>query len=325
MYSLNMFYKEMPVERHNSEGERTRVKKTKVIYSNYITHDTLFNNGQVARAPVIVSGTGASGEYSALINIIEGEVNMFPDCSCGEETNTVYISRFGSISFSPGSYLTSGLTPDFSMGTSNFTLECWARTNTPIGGGWTNLITIGSASGNDIRLAAGGDFYAPNGGNIGFIVPTPGNTDDARYRTASTMSNNTWYHFALVRTGSNIKFYINGVSQRLTDDSNGTQYANGVPVSFNHGSINGSNLFINSSVFNESNFNGLISNIRLVRGFVIYSENFTAPVEPLTVLGDTRLLLNTADTTNYLIDSSIYNRTLSIVGEPAYSSTNPFS
>ena len=299
-----------------------------MLYSNYLAQATLFKNGVTARAPAIISGTGASCESSALTDIIVGEINTsLVDQTTILLTNAAPLSRLGSILFSSGSYLTNGLSTDFSMGTSDFTVECWAKASQAIGSGWTNLVTLGSAAGYDIRLAAGGDFYAPNNGKIGFIVPNTGNSSDLRYRTVNTMNVNSWYHLALVRIGSTINFYINGISQSFNNDANGTLYTSGLPVSFNHtGDINGkSNFLVNNSLFNETQFNGLISNVRLVKGLGVYTGNFTVPTGPLSAISGSIMLLNTADSTNYLKDSSSYNHTLTTGGSPAYTSSNPFS
>ena len=318
----------MPLDKSNSEADRIRIKREKMVYSNYLAKATLFKNGVTSRAAVIVSGTGASGESSAHTEIIVGEINTSPADQTTILAANVAPSRIlGSILFYSDSYLTSGLSTDFSMGTSDFTVECWAKASQAIGGGWTNLVALGSAAGNDIRISAGGDFYAPNNGKIGFIVPNTGNSSDLRFRTVNTMTVNSWYHLALVRIGSTINFYINGVSQSFTNDANGTLYTSGLPVSFNHtGDVNGkSDFFVNNSLFNESQFNGLISNVRLVKGLGVYTGNFTVPTSPLSVVSGSIILLNTADSTNYLNDGSSYNHTLTTGGSPAYTSSNPFS
>jgi hypothetical protein len=214
------------------------------------------------------------------------------------------------------------------MGTSDFSVECWANANQAIAGGWVNLVTFGSSGGKDIRIAAGGDFFSPNGGKIGCVVPNDAGNDDLRIRTNQIMTPNTWYHFALVRNGSILNFYINGVAQTLTNDGTGTAYTPGtLSVAFNHsGNVSGeSNLFLNNSLFNESSFEGNVSNIRLVKGLAVYTSNFTPPNAPVTSVSDTKLLMNTNTSANYLQDSSSYNHVLTATGTVSYSSLNPFS
>jgi hypothetical protein len=140
------------------------------------------------------------------------------------------------------------------------------------------------------------------------------------------MAPNTWYHFALVRSGNLVKFYINGVSRSFTNDSNGTSYTNGFTGNFNHGGdVNGkSNFFVNNSLFNESFFEGLITNVRLVKGLAVYTSNFSVATVPLTNVGDTKILLRAASSATYLNDSSSYNRSLAASGNVSFSSLKPF-
>jgi hypothetical protein len=316
----------MPLINSNSAGDRTQLIKTRTIYYNYLATKTQYENGQYGYPPRVIDGTGASLESSAFDDIRVGQINISPAEQAAIIAANALPVLYGSISFVPGASLTTGLATDFSMGTGDFTAECWAYTNAAIGGGWTNLLSFGSAAGKDIRLAAGGDFFSPNGGKIGFIIPNSNNTDDVRYRINLTMATNTWYHFALVKSGSTVRFYVNGVSRTCTDDSSGTAYAAGVPGTFNHsGDANGkSNLFINNSLFNESDFNGYITNVRLVKGSALYTSNFTVPTVGLSVVSGTALLLKCASAATYLNDSS-NNRTLSASGAVSFSTEAPFS
>lgn len=68
----------MPLDKSNSEADRIRARKERIIYSNYLGKSTLFNNGLTSRAPLIVAGTGASIESSSLYPILDGEVIISP-------------------------------------------------------------------------------------------------------------------------------------------------------------------------------------------------------------------------------------------------------
>jgi len=300
-------------------------KQYRIIYSSYLSIKTSYENGLSSLKPRIVSGTGSSLESSALENIITGEIRLTPS----EQAAIISENsrRYGSISFVPNAFLQSDLLTDFSMGTGDFTAECWAKADQTIGGGWTNLITFGSAAGQDIRIAAGGDFFAPNGGNIGIIIPNNSGSEDLRYRINYKMTSGNWYHLALVRYGSFVKFYLNGISRVLVNDGNGQSSTNGVSVDFNHsGDVNGkSSFFVNNSLFNESSFSGLISNIRLVKGAAVYRDNFTVPNLPIGLVIGTVVLMNTESSSTYLKDSSPYNHTFTRTGSVSFVLTSPFS
>ena len=68
----------MPLDKSNSEADRIRARKERIMYSNYLGKSTLFNNGLTSRAPLIVAGTGASIESSSLYPILGGEVIISP-------------------------------------------------------------------------------------------------------------------------------------------------------------------------------------------------------------------------------------------------------
>jgi hypothetical protein len=111
---------------------------------------------------------------------------------------------------------------------------------------------------------------------------------------------NEWTHIASVVNGSSVKLYINGV------DVTGSHYKNSVlqeslnftgiytPANFAQGSEHymgrvGSNI-------SHSNWQGYISNFRVVAGTQVYTANFTPPTSPLSNISNTRLLLKAENT-----------------------------
>lgn len=86
----------------------------------------------------------------------------------------------------------------------------------------------------------------------------------------STVPINTWTHIAVVRSGSTVNVYINGVASATTDTQSGT-IGNGVMrVAADSGGI--------------TRFAGQISNFRLAAS-AVYTGNFTTPVKPLSPTG----------------------------------------
>ena len=88
-----------------------------------------------------------------------------------------------------------------------------------------------------------------------------------------TPSASTWYHFALVRNGTSVELFIDGVSK-------GTQTSSAT--------ISG-DLIIGGYAGSTDPMNGYISNIR-VSDNVRYSSNFTPPTSALTTDANTTLL-----------------------------------
>ena len=112
----------------------------------------------------------------------------------------------------------------------------------------------------------------------------------------STSSNpiqvEAWNHIALVRNGTTIGLYINGVADNT--------YAVSTTAFFTptrETSVGGRD--------GEEYFPGYITDARLVIGTAVYTSAFTLPTAPLTAITNTKLLLNMAD--GQAIDSAAQN------------------
>jgi hypothetical protein len=90
---------------------------------------------------------------------------------------------------------------------------------------------------------------------------------------------NAWSHVAVVRSGTTISIYLNGVSSASATVSQ----AIGTTGAFSFGrQSDGSGYY----------YNGYFSNIRIVKGTAVYTGNFTPPTAPLTATTNTSLLLS---------------------------------
>ena len=210
--------------------------------------------------------------------------------------------------FPSGQYLSTTVT---APSTDSITYEWWARrtSNTPTTQGM--LQTRTSTTGGD------GIDVAMSSGQI--QVSTSG----AFLLTGGTVLVNTWYHIALVRTGTtNFTAYLNGTSIGTFSKTGLT----GTELSLGRKSATGFNEF----------FDGYISNFRYVKGTAVYTGAFTPPTAPLTdtqsagtnisaiTAGQTQLLLNTVNGANFLVDSSSYTRTVTNNNVVTSNALNPF-
>jgi hypothetical protein len=92
-----------------------------------------------------------------------------------------------------------------------------------------------------------------------------------------------WAHIAVSRSGSSLKFYLNGVERGSA--TNSTSFTG----------VAGNGVIIGGSYYNgstEARANGFYSNVRLVKGTALYTTNFTPPTAPLTAVTNTELLCN---------------------------------
>lgn len=122
--------------------------------------------------------------------------------------------------------------------------------------------------------------------------------------------NNTWVHVAVVRNGSSINLYINGVSTGVTLTNSSALGQSG-------------EIFcIGSSSLDGNPFTGYVSNIRVINGTALYTSNFTPPTAPLTAVTNTVLLTCQSST---FIDNSTNNFTITAVDNPKPTTVNPFT
>jgi hypothetical protein len=160
---------------------------------------------------------------------------------------------------------TTGANTNLSIGTGDFTFECWAY--------------LLSASGDPgIMQLAGGPFGTnlPTYANsVGILVSTGSGLwlmiNNGGFTAGSISARiNQWTHLAVCRSGTTHRLFVNGVQAlSVTDSSNyTTQY-------FAAGCAYGTNFTSNS----------YISNIRFVRGTAVYTGAFTPPTRPLSASG----------------------------------------
>ena len=169
-------------------------------------------------------------------------------------------------------YLSVPVSSSFSL-TGNFTIEAFVYI--PAGTTQTAYSNIynGSASPNT-------GIYSSFAGNnrFGFFSATPS------LNIGSTVPSNdgAWHHMAVVRNGSTITLYVDGISRGTATNSS----------TFNMGSTTVGRVGAGSNGGADNPFSGYISNLRLVNGTAVYTANFTPPTAPLTAITNTSLLLN---------------------------------
>ena len=190
---------------------------------------------------------------------------------------------------SGGGYIKTDTHADFVFGTGNFTVECWYKPlskaqNYPrilhFGNYWSNTKSWGILD----RHNSSNTTFTVQSSALGSIL-----------QSTTTVTNNQWYHLAVVRNGTTITFYIDGVAEDTYDistnnypDASSTSWLNLLNVS------DGSNL-------NEAQANGQLRDVRVVKGTAVYTADFTPTTESLTAVTYTTFLLGG---TPYLVDAS---------------------
>ena len=212
-------------------------------------------------------------------------------------------SKFGGSSMyfdGSGDYLSIPDDTSLHLGSDNFTFEFWTYLNSTTG----NFINkrVSSAAGVQylyLRVSGGAlVLWATSNGsswnianNFGF-----GNT---------TLSTGQWYHIALVRNGTEIAAYVNGVKSPNTITSS---------AAIQNGSTNP--LRIAGDVPYNGYLNGYIDDFRITKGVARYTSNFTPPAA--------ELYLSTTETQQapVLTDISPNNNTAILYNGVGYTSSN---
>jgi len=254
----------------------------------------IFNGGRIGSNNVPFTGTKSDDpNYSSVSLLLNGNgtngSTTFTDSSNNSHTVTANgnaqistaQSKFGGASMyfdGSGDYLeiTDALN-QFDLGGIDATLEFWTY--------------ISSSSGADAIVAKGGNtanwvltdgfiyqvqydntnsqfrFNYNNGGGAGGVTRLFGGSQPI----------NSWYHIAVVTTSSNnISLYVNGISvatdtNAISKPTTRTRFRVGTDLSNN-------------------DFNGYISNLRVVKGKALYTSNFAVPTRELEVTPETVLV-----------------------------------
>lgn len=167
-----------------------------------------------------------------------------------------------------GDHLSVADASDWAFGTGAFTIDFWVRLNAkPAGDGSFSIFQQGdTTNGWHVR------FYTADGTAMQLFLLNYASSvlNISVQKACNTMNVNTWYHFALVRTGNDFKIFQDGVQigTTVTDadsmvDSSATLYIGS----------NGSGNYLN----------GWLDDVRIVKGEALWTANFTPPTEQANI------------------------------------------
>lgn len=169
------------------------------------------------------------------------------------------------------------------------------------------------AAGNNWILTLGDAFLSSG---IETYIGTSGTAFNLYSNNAVRITSSTlpavgvWSHVAMVRSGSTVTLYLNGVSLGTWTSSATFSGITYIGAERYNGSITGV-------------FTGYLSNVRIVKGTAVYTANFTPPTATLTAISGTSLLTCQSST---FIDNSPNAFAITVNGNP-YTLTlnNPFN
>ena len=209
----------------------------------------------------------------------------------------------GSVLFDgTGDYLTVAASNDFDFGTNDFTMEFWvSSTKTgrvdPIG--WNYVYTSAGWAGMILNIS-------PGSGSMAWYENA-----NSRISGSGSWNDGSWHHIAVTRSGNSVRMFLDG-----------TQIGSTYTTSHSYGAA--SSGFIIGTMADPNTGSGPMdghsSNLRLLKGTVLYTSKFTPPVHELEVIGDTVLLCcNNPDSAG--ADGT--GKTITVNGDAAASTVSP--
>jgi len=244
---------------------------------------------------LLLPGTGSNGAQNN--TFLDGSTNNFAITRNGNTTQgtfSPYGPNWSNYFDGTGDYLS--LTGS-GLGSGNFTIELWGYF-TSFPNAQNALYNNGAADGITSCI-----LYLTSSGSLSLY-----NYTSAVGTSTTNVSLNTWTHIAVVRVGSTLTYYINGVAS-----GTGTTTANisetSVKVMQGFGGISASPI-------------GYISNLRTVVGTAVYTANFTPSTTPLTAISGTSLLTCQS---NRFKDNSTNNFAITRNGDVSVQRFSPFS
>ena len=201
-----------------------------------------------------------------------------------------------------GDYLTVADSTEFDFGTGNFTIE-----------GWINPAVANSSFKAIFSIGLPVQIYSYNNSVVAYFNDEDNASSyiiNGLTGPSSSLSANTWAHFAVVRNGNSFTAYVNGVAGSSLTSSDTVASSSSAPAI---------GTYLPAPTTYE--FNGYISNLRLVKGTAVYTSNFTPSTSKLTAITNTKLLTCQS---NRFLDNSASGHAITPTGTPAITAFGPF-
>ena len=248
-----------------------RIVKGTAVYTSSFTPPTSVLTAISGTSLLIAQGN--TTDNSGNDHHDEGDFVVYSDGSAGvlsQDTLSPYGSKNSVYFDGNGDYLTIPDSGDFNFSTGNgdFTIESWIyKTNTSESGWYTQR----DNSTTELMVFLDHNISGYSAGSVSIEY------DSAQYTFDAGIEQNKWQHIALVRTGTTVKWFTDGVEKdSRTEPASLANY--------------GHTVYIGTWRNLTRYYQGYISNFRIVNGTAIYTSNFTVPSSALTAVTNTKLL-----------------------------------
>jgi hypothetical protein len=241
-------------------------------------------SGTSALAQVFVAYDAAADAYTKLLIHADGAHNSttFTDLSgtakslAATAINSTTQIKFGasSIYFSGSTYIYAADSPDWALGSDNFTIDFWARFSAlPSASGYVGLVSQHADANNNWWVSV-----YNNAGTYSLLFKCRSSSSDiitlAGVIPAGWLTTDTWHHYAVVRNGTLFSFFMDGRYLGTGEDNSA------VPDIY-------ANLFIGAQNSTTNMFNGYMDAVRISKGIARWNGPFDPPTVSLNVLDQT--------------------------------------
>ena len=266
-----------------------RLVKGTAVYTTNFTPPT---------APLIaIPGTALLLPFTNAAIYDNTMLNNFETVGSAQISTSVFKYGTGALKFNGTTdYLPTPAKTALTLGSGDFTIECWIYPTT--GGGAQYFIGQCDSAGANASVL----MYKTPASKLGCWVYYP---TAINIISTATLSSNVWTHVALVRNGSTLRQYINGV-QDGTDATIGTS---AIFTSSNAFSIGAAGEYI------TTRWTGYLDDVRITKGICRYPSGttFTPPTSALSALSPTGTSILPAKSLRFRSSASAYlNKTFGV-------------
>ena len=215
----------------------------------------------VPTAPLSSSGTSLhiKGTDAHVIDKSQGNNLKLVGNSAASTTQAKFSSTASVYFDGNGDELRTPPSDLFSYGSGDFTWEFWMNPSSQ--DTYNYIITQGSSGSGTNGLG----LYLQGG------VLKVWRTGAAIIIGTTSISNNTWYHVALARQGTNLRLFLDGSLEASTTNSGN------ILTGSTYGVVLGRWTEINDGKY----YHGYLQDVRITKGLARYTANFTPPSAPL--------------------------------------------
>lgn len=226
--------------------------------------DTVANLGNTFEVGVIneaKDGYGIDSKTELCLHLNNDVVDSSKNSATVTNNNVTFSNSAGEFKFGYAAYLNGSDASlsiphlsafNFGASTNKWTIQCWYK---PVGGsGDRNIL----AHYKTTSTYDGWVLWHGSDGKVHF-ANYPANNN---FVSATTLSNGTWYHIAVINDGTYTKLYVNGSAESSISSFNITSYTTPIDIGSNS---------------QGSWLNGYIDEVKIDNGTAQWTGNFTPP------------------------------------------------